>query len=298
MRADRGPIFIGGLSRSGKTQLRIVLQAHPEISMTRRTYMWDRFYQRFGDLGKARNLDRCLSAMLSTEGIRKLQPDPDRIRTEFLGGPPTYARLFALFHEHHAERAGKRRWGDQLGFVERFADPIFTSFPPARMIHMIRDPRVRGHPKAGRSRRGSLGWETARWLRSADLAERNREAFPDRYRVVRYEQLASRPEQTVREICAFLDEEYVDTMATTIEEVTFDSDGGTRSSAAQASNAERAFVEAHAARELLAFDYPVTAPSHRENLSFFVDHRFDRAAMVAWRILGSGSRADRVRRWA
>ena len=301
MSIDRGPIFIGGLSLSGKTQLRIVLDAHPEISMTRRTYMWDRFYQRFGDLGKARNLDLCLSAMLATEGIQKLQPDLARIRTEFLDGRPTYARLFALFHQHHAEAAGKRRWGDQLGFVERFADPIFASFPSARMIHMIRDPRARVDPQAGTGRRrpGSLGWETARWLHSADLAERNREAFPDCYRVVRYEQLASRPEQTVREVCAFLEEEYVGTMAEAIEAVTFDSHGGTGDLAAQASNAERAFVEAHAGRELLAFDYPVPRPPLREDVSFLlVDRQLDRAAMVAWRIFGNGPRTDRVRRWA
>ena len=298
MRDERAPIFIGGLSLSGKTQLRIVLGSHPEISMTRRTYMWDRFYQRFGDLGKARNLDRCLSAMLATDGIRKLQPDPGRIRTEFLGGPATYARLFSLFHEHHAERAGKRRWGDQLGFVERFADPIFASFPSARMIHMIRDPRVRVHPKARTRRRGSLGWHTARWLHSADLAERNREAFPDRYRIVRYEQLASRPEQTVRELCDFLEEEYVGALVKAIEGVTFDSDGGIENLAAQGWNAERAFVEAHAAQELLAFDYPVTTPSPRENASSLLDRQLDRAGMVAWRILGSGSRADRARRWA
>ena len=301
MSIDRGPIFIGGLSLSGKTQLRIVLDAHPDISMTRRTYMWDRFYQRFGDLGRARNLDRCLSAMLATEGIQKLQPDPARIRSEFLDGRPTYARLFALFHQHHAERVGKRRWGDQLGFVERFADPIFASFPSARMIHMIRDPRVRGDSEreTTRRRRGSLGWETARWLHSADLAERNREVFPDRYRVVRYEQLASRPQQTVREVCAFLEEEYVGTMTDAIRSVTFDSQGGTGGFAAQASSGERAFVEAHAGRELLAFDYPMPGPTSRGNGSApLADRRLDRAAMVAWRILGNGSRADRVRRWA
>jgi hypothetical protein len=295
---ERGPIFIGGLSLSGKTQLRVVLGAHPEISMTRRTYMWDRFYQRFGDLGKDGNLDRCLSAMLATEGIRRLEPDPRRIRTEFLDGPPTYARLFALFHQHHAGRVGKRRWGDQLGFVERFADPIFASYPSARMIHMIRDPRAPVDPGARirRRRRGSLGWSTARWRHSAELAERNGTAYPDRYRVVRYEQLASRPEETVREVCAFLDEEYVNLLTEAIETITFDTNDGTGELAEHASIAERTFVEAHANRELLAFDYLLTPTTPRENLSFrLVDHPMDRAAMLAWRVLGNGLRVDRER---
>ena len=59
---ERGPIFIGGLSQSGKTELRLALGAHPSIELTRHTDMWDRFYGRYGNLGRPRNLDRCLAA--------------------------------------------------------------------------------------------------------------------------------------------------------------------------------------------------------------------------------------------
>jgi Sulfotransferase family len=297
MSGRRGPIFIGGLSHSGKTQLRVVLGAHPDISMTRRTYMWDRFYQRFGDLRRERNLDRCLCAMIATEGIDRLHPDVPRIRAEFVRGPRTYARLFSLFHRQHAERLGKDRWGDQLGFVERFADPIFDAFSSARMIHMIRDPRGHG---GGRERRrpGSLGWETARWLHSADLAQRNQRAYPGRYLVVRYEQLASLPERTVRDVCDFLDEAFDGSMAEALATVRFDLNGGTRFPPA-ASGADRAFVEAHAATELLAFDYAVTRPTPgKSSPHSLVDRQLDRAAMRAWRILEAGSRLDGVRRWA
>lgn len=295
MSGGRGPVFIGGLSHSGKTQLRVVLGAHPDISMTRRTYMWDRFYQRFGDLRRERNLDRCLSAMIATEGIKSLRPDVVRIRAEFLEGPTTYARLFSLFHEQHAERLGKERWGDQLGFVERFADPIFDAFPSARMIHMIRDPR--GHAGGKERRRpGSLGWEMARWLHSADLAQRNRRTYPGRYLVVRYEQLACMPERTVRDVCDFLDEAFVGSMPEAVATVRFDVDGGTRF---RASGADLAFVEAHAATELLAFDYAVTRQTPGKSLPLsHVDRQLDRAAMRAWRILEAGPRLDRVRRRA
>ena len=46
-----GPIFVGGLDRSGKTLLRLALSSHPNIAMTRRTYTWTEVYQRYGDLG-------------------------------------------------------------------------------------------------------------------------------------------------------------------------------------------------------------------------------------------------------
>ena len=53
-----GPIFIGGLSFSGKTTLRLMLSSHPVIVLSRRTYMWQRFYGRYGDLRRPENLER------------------------------------------------------------------------------------------------------------------------------------------------------------------------------------------------------------------------------------------------
>ena len=105
--------------------------------------MWPRYYGRYGDLGRPEQLERCLADMLKSKHIRALEPDPARIRQEFRQGEPTYGRLFALFQEHFAERQGKARWGDQLGFVERYVDPIFAAYPEARLIHMIRDQRER-----------------------------------------------------------------------------------------------------------------------------------------------------------
>ncbi len=270
------PIFIGGLARSGKTQLRIVLEALPRVSMTRRTYMWDRFYGRFGDLARPRNLDRCLAVMEADPGVQQLEPDLARIRREFLEeGPATYARLFGLFHAHHAERLGKPRWGDQLAFVERFADPIFETFPQARMIHMIRDPRSLIEPgRSERRRPGSVGWVTGKWLRSADLAERNLRRHPAGYRVVRYEAFAAHPVETVQQLCSFLDEEYVPIMSDVLSSVRFDVGGGEDHGAvrtersAQRVPAEVAFVDAYARRKLVAFEYPVTPSKPQDRLAY------------------------------
>jgi Sulfotransferase family len=304
MTDDRGPIFIGGLSYSGKTQLRMVLESHPDISMTRRTYMWERFYGRFGDLSDGGNMRRCLSAMLAEKGVQRLSPDPERIHREFLRGPATYARLFGLLHHHHAERSGKRRWGDQLGFVERFADPIFDSFPSARMIHMIREPCARyAAARKGTRTLSKLGWETALWVCSADLAERNRRRYPDTYRVVRYETFADRPSETVRELCTFLGEDYVASMEKTLAAVRFDpviSQDETRSAGDLRGNvtpADGAFVDMYARERLQNLGYAVwnarLAP--RDQLAFyFVNWPLNRATMGAWRLFAKRPLKARV----
>lgn len=295
------PIFIGGLAHSGKTQVRMIIGAHPAISMTRRTKLWNRYYGRFGDLRDRANLDRALDAMIADERVRQLRPDRDLIRREFLAGPLDYAHLFALFHQHHAQRCGKRRWGDQLGFVEHFAEPIFAAFPEAKMIHMVRDPRARHHrvERASSSRKGKLGWETAMWLHSAELARRNGRACPDNYRVVRYEELAARPHETAAELCDFLGEQYLAPMRAGVETLRFD-DVHDRAGA-PASAATASFLERYAGRELDALGYVRARPrlSPREQASFLLaEWPLNRAGMAAWRAfagrrLGRQVRADR-----
>ena len=207
---EHRPIFIGGLSFTGKTQLRMMLSRHPNILISRRTHLWDHFYNRFGDLSKPSNLERCLGAMQAFKSIRVLLPNMELIGMEFSQGPATYERLFALLHAQHARREGKSRWGDQLGFIEHYADRIFAAYPSARMIHMVRDPGARSGESRESSTRsiGRIGWETAWWLSSARLASRHQKLYPKRYLVVCYEQLFAHPEQTMREICDFLGETF------------------------------------------------------------------------------------------
>jgi hypothetical protein len=304
MNDNRGPIFIGGLAQSGKTPLRMILGSHPDVSMTRQTYMWRRFYGRFGDLSSGRNLDRCLSAMLRETGVLRLRPDLERIRREFLDGPSTYAHLFALIHHHHAERLGKRRWGEQLTFAERFADPIFAAFPTARMIHMIRDPRARYVARKGTHRRtiGKVGWETAMWLYSIALAERNRRNYPNNYKVVMYEDLTMRPLETVRELCAFVGEEFVPSMERAVSATKFGRGNGVNDTAGSVartngrSPADVLFVNRYTREQLRALNYPVmnASLSPLTQLSFqLVDRPLNLATMTAWRVLKGGSPAKR-----
>lgn len=213
--AERGPIFIGGPDRCGKTTLRAFLASHPSIAIPDvGSNMWTYFYGQYGDLSQEQNFERCLQAMIHYKHVRFLQPDPERIRREFWQGEPTYARLFALFQIHYAEREGKPRWGDQTGLVERYADQIFAAYPGAKMLHLVRDPRDRYEASLALwpDGKGRAGGAVARWQYSVGLARRNLLRYPGRYKIVRYESLVLHTEETLREICAFLDEPFVPEM--------------------------------------------------------------------------------------
>ncbi len=208
---NQGPVFIGGLDRSGKTTLRGFLQSHPAFSIPAvGSNLWSYFYRQYGDLSEPRNLERCLDAMMRYKQVRFLEPDWERLRQDFNRGPATYPRLFALLQEQHAEREGKPRWGDQTGLIERYADQVLGAYPDARMIHMLRDPRDRyaGSLQLWPSGKARAGGAAARWLYTTGLALRNLKKHPGRYIVVRFEDLVTQPERTLRTVCAFLGEEF------------------------------------------------------------------------------------------
>jgi hypothetical protein len=138
--------------------------------------------------------------------MRHLSPDADRIRREFLEGPATYGRLFALFHAHHAQRQGKTRWGDKSLHTERYAPDVFAEFPDARIIHMIRDPRDRfaSVRKRYNGAHRQVGASTGRWLGSTRAGLRHERKYPRNYMLVRYEDLARSPQLTMERVCRFV----------------------------------------------------------------------------------------------
>jgi Sulfotransferase family len=264
-----GPIFLGGASRSGKTLMRWMLSSHSRIVVTRRTEMWPRFYARFGDLRRPENFERCLGAMLARAHIASLATDPDRLRRDFWRGPPSYGRLFALVHEQFARRCGKARWGDQTPLVERFTGELVSAYEGTRVIHLIRDPRDRYEAILERGRQGPFCVQRSmtNWLVSAALAARNAHRYPGAYKVVRYETLARRPEETMRDVCAFVEEDFEPGMLDVEGTRRYQGERAASSTGSAISTAyigryrdgldcrELACIQSLAGRQLLAFGY-------------------------------------------
>ena len=214
---NTSPIYIGGLDRSGKTTLRAFLHSHPNIAIPAvGSNMWTYFYNQYGNLENPENFERCLGDLLKYKHVIFLKPDPDRIRKEFWQGPPTYAHLFSLFLIHFAMNEGKPRWGVQTGLIERYADQIVKAYPGVKFIHMLRDPRDRyaGSLELWPDGKLRAGGSVSRWYYTTYLARRNMRKYPDSYTVVRFEDLIREPENTLKDICEFIGEEYSPEMLT------------------------------------------------------------------------------------
>jgi hypothetical protein len=258
--------------------------------------MWSRFYKQFGSLSNPSNLERCLSAMLTQKAIQELHPDLQLIRRDFGQGPQTYERLFELFYRQNLERSGKRRWGDQLGFVERFADIIFSAYPEAKMIHMIRDPRDHSAEGADNKRRGrgKSGWLTARWKFSAHLAQHNARRYNKRYMVVRYEDLMQDTEKVLRRICTFLNEDYLSAMLEVLTGAQNMDEGEQVEdheyhplTSTSAIKTQITFTQLFARRDLIDLGYTVkpVALSARERIKFsMIDLPANLAGLIVWNL--------------
>jgi hypothetical protein len=299
-----GPIYVAGQERSGTSLMYALLASHPNVAMVRRTNLWMYFYGRFGDLADPGNLERCITTMLRYKRIVVLGIDGDRLRRDFLAGPPTYGRLFGLVGQQIADRLDKPRWGDKSLHTERYADPIFEAFPDARILHMVRDPRDRYASVLARwkVRRGDVGAGTGAWLASVRLAERNSRRYPDRYRIVRYESLVQRPAATLREICSFVGEPYHEDMLAMTGAAGFREQGGNSSYGSHAVGVisarslgrfrevltprQIAFIELAAAQPMrrLGYELDGVRMDAGDRLRFSLhDGPLNTGALVAWR---------------
>ena len=295
------PIFVGGLDRSGKTYMRFMLESHPEIIFSKRMNLWPNYYQQFGSLEKEENLERCLTALGKNKHILALSPDFQNIQAEFRQGSLSYERLFELIHRQFAEKNEKKFWGDQAEFLEYYAPIILESYPTAKFIQMIRDPRDRYAAilKKPASKQG-LGIATARWQSSAKLAQKNMDQYPNRYLVIHYETMVSDPAETISRVCDFLGVEYMPSMIQLDQIPRFEDqssrDGNWDSPITDKfigefrkdlSQGQVAFIEFFSRQPMSRFEYQLVEPAEagsQRNAEYLQTWAFNLIQMLGWRV--------------
>lgn len=196
----KGPIFILGVARSGTTLLSLMLDSHPHIAVGRETGIMQAAHHLFGD--------------------NSLQDDPEwKFDFEWYktygvdrAGFSVYVRNFLnSFFMDYAVKQGKKRWAEKTPRHTSYADLILDVFPDAQFLHIVRDPR------AVCSSRKSWGHSVEECAREWQVENDKVEAFASKistnqiYRI-RYEDLVVHKDQKAREIIAFLNEPWDDSV--------------------------------------------------------------------------------------
>ncbi len=213
MNSDR-PIFVVGCPRSGTTMLSLMIHAHPRLAMPPESRFllktW-RKREKYGDLSRpAQRLALAKSCVRTGSKIRDLGLDPDETLQAILAAPPTIGSAFGTVFKLFADKHGAARWGDKRPAYYQEVDVLLRLFPDAQIVHIVRDGRanVASLKKMPWWPYDSIG-SMAAWSQAEYCSQRNQKRLAkDVFHVIRYESLVADPEPVLRELCAFLEEDF------------------------------------------------------------------------------------------
>ena len=140
-----------------------------------------------------------------------------------LSDAPRESRSLALildrFFRYHGEQTSQTsdRWGDKTPLNSFFLDPIYSVFPQARFIHLLRDGVDVAHSRLEAGFEPDIAGAGLRWKRAVRAVQRFARKHPGACYEVRYETLVSAPDTVVPQLCSFLDLEFKDGMVAALE---------------------------------------------------------------------------------
>jgi hypothetical protein len=194
-------------------------------------------FRRAGDLADDAAVKRLVDRMYSDEFLRGSRVRPVSpfwrwqarripradMERRMLAGERSERGVFTAVLRSYADRKRKAIMGEKTPAHIRWADTLLSWYPNARIIHMVRDPRgvfrseLRRRTASADSlpyrllvkvpplMRGFVLLETA-WAWASAVAHHRAlsRRYPDRYRIVRFEDLVRDPEAEISLMCEFL----------------------------------------------------------------------------------------------
>jgi protein-tyrosine sulfotransferase len=224
------PIFICGHPKAGTSLVRAIFDSHPELIVYPEETV---FFRRF--LPQAENLkleDKLRLAEQTLIQIFEWQQEnppanqegyPDRDYSDVSFDKVNHWMRDFIHSSYHNDgdilsaavlaygqvsdqiHDKTSHWVEKSPYNEYYAKKIFNWWPDARCIHVLRDPR----DNFVSYRRKHPDWEAeffaSNWRRSTAAGLKNQECFhPERYYILRYEDLTASPETVIRELVDFL----------------------------------------------------------------------------------------------
>lgn len=203
MNLEKPAPFVVGVSRSGTTLLRLMLDAHPELAIPPETH--------FIPDAVAAVLDspRPADAFCTTVSESPRWEDFGLSRAEFVRRvvalqPFDVGEALRTFYRLYAGIFDKRRWGDKSPHYLQDMAAVQRVLPEAHFVHVIRDGRDVACSILPLSWGPASAGEAADWWRAQIELARVQARLLPAYLEIRYEDLVAETENKLAEICDFI----------------------------------------------------------------------------------------------
>jgi len=207
------PIFIVGPGRSGTTLLAVLLDRHSRIAVPPETHFYSRFIPEVWPTVRQGSRREKVEAALNFVRIAEAGLAVGPVLERFERYDDTAPQLFRAILETYAAERGAVRLADKTPRHLVNVDLLFDDFPRAKVVAIVRDGRdvVRSAMKTpwmtGNPRR--FGLFCRLWSEYAGSLHVCVERFPpDRFHLLRYEDLVREPERQLRRVCEFIGEPF------------------------------------------------------------------------------------------
>jgi Sulfotransferase family len=203
------PLLVLGVSRSGTTLLRVMLDRSSQLAIPNESF----FVPLLADRHLLRvDPDEFVDDLRRLKTVREWGVPLAKVRTRLRDRMPI-GRAIAAIYEVYAEEHGKQRWGDKTPMYMRHLPLLRRLFPDAQYVHLIRDGRDAAISFLSMSE--GIAFETwahprspaafaSVWRSEVAAARRHGQRLgPGRYLEVRYEDLVADAEGSLRRICSF-----------------------------------------------------------------------------------------------
>lgn len=207
-------VVIGGAQRSGTSFLRSILGSHSEVAMFPYDLrLWTKYWPEVGPGPLTTNGQKALlnsilldEKTLIADDVPSFEQVHERMsqRTK-----PTMSAMdvFDCFLAAYARNRGRSVWGHKTPWNEYYAADILGEWSDVYFIHLVRNP-LHSAMSAKHAEGGSWFYDPflhiERWRKSGELAIENVKTYPDRYMVIRYEDLKANPRLVSKSLCDFL----------------------------------------------------------------------------------------------
>ena len=215
------PIFVTGSERSGTTLIMAILGMHPRLAVPEVTWYYPRFrpwlftYGNLKKLGAFRTLAHEMAYGLRVPFWNMdVNADTfgDEITDSALKYEQSFAGVFAAMMERFAKHENKPRWGEKTPYNLFYIDQIIEDFPNAQIVFIYRDGRD-CTAEFMESSFGPMNIYTGAelWHMGQQAVKPAREKLSkDQWFDIKYEDFVRDPVKGIKDLCAFLGEDYVE----------------------------------------------------------------------------------------